>query len=76
MSMAACVLGDPLFASASAKHGRIITDALPLIDMVSRGRWYLLLAVEKVAAVPAFIHQRGCMLIDIQGDYGQESECP
>ena len=26
MSMAACVLGDPLFAAASTKHGRIIND--------------------------------------------------
>jgi hypothetical protein len=26
MSMAACILRDPLFAAASAKHGRIITQ--------------------------------------------------
>ena len=26
MCMAACVLGDPLFAAASTKHGRIIND--------------------------------------------------
>ena len=30
MSMAACVLGDPLFAAASTKHGRIINPALLL----------------------------------------------
>lgn len=50
--MAACILCDPLFAGASAEHGRIITDAFPLFDMVSAavGIYYWLF--EKVAAVP------------------------
>jgi hypothetical protein len=30
MGMAACILRDPLFAGASAKHARIITDVSTL----------------------------------------------
>ena len=38
MSMAACILRDPLFAGASAKHGRIIPHALSYFGLVSLGR--------------------------------------
>jgi len=38
MGMAACILRDPLFAGASAKHGRIITDvSVPERDSLCAG---------------------------------------